>query len=253
MNKDQLKRIAKQTLPDPVHRWVKTQWQTYTHHPPLGKARWGELRRLKPISTCWGLDRGQPIDRYYVENFLARHSYDIRGHVLEIGDSGYTRHFGGDRVTQSDALHIDAEAPTATIIGDLTDAPHVPSDAFDCFILTQTLQLIYEVRLALKTAHRILKPGGVLLITIPGITPLNDEEWNKCWYWSFTVFSAQKMLEEVFPAENIEIESLGNVLSATAFLQGLAVQELNVEELDYRDPSYPVIITIRAIKPQVTS
>ncbi len=250
MNPESFKLLAKQILPSPVHQWIRTQWTTYQHHPPLGRVRWGELRRLKPISACWGLDRGRPLDRYYIETFLARHAQDIQGHVLEIGDHTYTEIYGGDRVTHRDALHIDADAPIATIIGDLTDAPQIPADTFDCFILTQTLQLIYAVPLALQTAYRILKPGGVLLITIPGITPLNDAEWNKCWHWSFTPLSAQRLLSEVFPAANIEIASYGNVLAATAFLQGLAMQELDPGELDYCDPSYPVIITIRAVKPQ---
>ena len=215
--------------------------------------RWGDLRRLTPISSGWGLDRGQPIDRYYIENFLERQSGDIHGRVLSIGDDFYTQQYGGDRVTKSDVLHITEGSPGATIIGDLTDAPQIPSEAFDCFILTQTLQLVYEVRLALKTVYRVLKPGGVVLVTIPGITPLNDQEWNTCWCWSFTALSAQRLFEEVFPTTNIEIETYGNVMTATAFLQGLATQELRTEELTYRDHNYPVTITVRAVKPGVTA
>jgi len=253
MNKEQLQQIAQRTLPVPVHHWLKTQWHAYKHHPPLGMVRWGDLRRLTPISSGWGLDRGQPIDRYYIENFLERQSGDIHGRVLSIGDDFYTQQYGGDRVTKSDVLHITEGSPIATIIGDLTDAPQIPSDAFDCFVLTQTLQLIYEVRLALKTVYRVLKPGGVVLITIPGITPLNDQEWNTCWCWSFTALSAQRLFEEVFPTTNIDIETYGNVMAATAFLQGLATQELRTEELTYRDPNYPVTITVRAVKPEVTT
>lgn len=250
MNKDKLKLIAHKTLPNPVHSLLKAQWQVYQHHPPLGKVRWGELRRLEPISLSWGLDRGRPIDRYYIDNFLARHANDVRGRVLEIGDNAYTRNLGLDRVTQSDVLHIDETDPNATIVGDLATADHIPSDTFDCFILTQTLQLIYEVRLALKTIYRILKPGGVVLATVPGITPISDPEWQKCWYWSFTTLSARRLFEEVFPADAIEIETFGNVLAATAFLQGIAAEELQPNELNYRDPGYEVAITIRVVKPR---
>ena len=49
--------------------------------------------------------------------------------------------------------------PQATIVGDLTDAPHIPSDAFDCAIVTQTLQFVYDVRAALATLHRVLRPA----------------------------------------------------------------------------------------------
>jgi SAM-dependent methyltransferase len=249
MNQDKLKQIAK-TLPVPVHRWLKAEWRSYQHPPPLGKVRWGGLRRLKPVSSCWGLDRGQPVDRYYIENFLARYAQDIQGRVLEIGDNSYTQSYGSDRVTQSDVLHIDENDPNATIIADLVDADQIASNTFDCFILTQTLQLIYEVRLALATVYRILKPGGVVLVTIPGITPISDHEWQNAWCWSFTTRSARRLFEEVFPADAIEIETFGNVLSATAFLQGIAAEELRMNELDYRDPGYEVTITVRAVKPR---
>ena len=68
-------------------------------------------RRLDPVSRDWGYDRGVPIDRYYIENFLDRHAGDIRGHVLEIGVDSYTWRFGGDRVTKSDVLNLEEENP----------------------------------------------------------------------------------------------------------------------------------------------
>ncbi|MCC5632352.1 hypothetical protein LC613_32470 [Nostoc sphaeroides CHAB 2801] len=251
MNNKQLKLIAKQILPAYIRDRIKSQLQAYKHHPPLGKVRLGDLQSLKPISSGWGFDRGQPIDRYYIENFLARQSHDIHGRVLAIGDDFYTQQFGGDRVTKSDVLHIE-DNPNATIIADLTDAEHILSDIFDCFLLVQTLQLIYEVRLAIKTSYRIMKPGGVILATFPGITPLKDEEWNNCWCWNFTALSAQRVFEEVFPKENIQVETHGNVLTATAFLQGLAAQDIQKEKLDYHDPRYEVTITVRAVKPEVS-
>ena len=255
INNQQLKLIAQQTLPSSVFQWIKTQWQVLKLDPPLNRVRMGHLRRLKPISNNWGIERGQPIDRYYIENFLASHSDDIKGRVLEIGDSSYTNKYGGDRVTKSDVLHAIKDNPKATIVGDLTDAPQIPSDTFDCFILTQTLQYLYDVRSAVKTIYRILKPGGVLLATLPNLTPIlnpgkDDKSWgSSCWYWGFTTASTQRLFLETFPQENIQIETYGNVLTATAFLQGLSSQELNSKELNYCDPSYQVLITVRAVKP----
>jgi SAM-dependent methyltransferase len=250
MNKKSLQLIATKTLPAPIYRWLTTQVKAYQHHPPLGKVRWGDLGNSQPICADWGFDRGQPVDRYYIENFLASQSNDIKGHVLVVGDDHYTQMFGGDRVTQSDVLHIENN-PNATIVADLTEAPQIATDTFDCFLLVQTLQFIYEVRAAVQTTYRILKPGGIVLATFSGITPLKDEEWNDSWYWNFTARSAQRLFEEVFPAENIRIESHGNVLTATAFLQGLASQEIQPQKLDEADPHFPVILTVRAIKPEV--
>jgi SAM-dependent methyltransferase len=218
----------------------------------VGNLRFGDFRRLDPISREFGLDRGRPIDRYYIENFLAHQTDDIRGRVLEIGDDTYTRQYGGERVEHADVLHVTEGNPQATFVADLTRADHIPSDAFDCIIFTQTLHLIYDVRLAIRTLSRILKPGGILLATFPGISQIAQDQWGEHWYWAFTTQSARRLFEETFPAPNVEIEAHGNVLAAVSFLHGLAVEELNQKELDCHEPAYEVLITLRAMKPKET-
>jgi len=207
------------------------------------------MRRLTPVSRVFGFDRGQCIDRYYIENFLAHHANDIQGHVLEIGDDEYTKSFGGERVTRSDVLHAAEGNTKATIVADLTCANHIPTDTFDCIIFTQTLQFIYDVRAALRTLYRILKSGGVLLATFPGISQISRYDMDR-WgdYWRFTTLSARRLFEEVFPPENVTVGAHGNVLVAVAFLHGLSAEELRREELDYHDPDYELIITVRALK-----
>ena len=141
----------------------------------------------------------------------------------------------------------------ATIVADLTCADQIPSDTFDCIILTQTLLFIYDIRAAVKTLNRILKPGGVVLVTVPGMSQISREDmvqWGQ--YWSFTTLSVQRLFEEVFPRGQIQIKAYGNVLAATAFLYGLATQDLRRAELDYHDPDYQVTITVRAVKPEAT-
>lgn len=248
---DKIFTFFKTLLPIPARRWLRQKQQRLTRWPPVGLVRFGSFRRLQPISRVFGFDRGLCIDRYYIEDFLARHADDIRGHVLEIGDDGYTRKFGGERVTRSDVLHVVEGNPKATIVADLTCCDHIPTDAFDCIVFTQTLQFIYDVRAALRHLHRILKPRGVLLATFPGISQISRYDMDR-WgdYWRFTTLSARRLFEEVFPPENVTVEAHGNVLTAVAFLHGLAAQELKQEELDYHDPDYEVLITVRAVKEQ---
>jgi glycosyltransferase involved in cell wall biosynthesis/SAM-dependent methyltransferase len=221
--------------------------------PATGGLQMGSLRRVTPISRQWGYDRGQPIDRYYIEGFLARQSGDIRGRALEIEDSTYTRRFGGNRVTRADILHVNDTNPLATIVADLTDAPQIPSNSFDCIVLTQTLQLIWDVQAAIRTVHRILRPGGVALVTFPGITQNNDRDWAYAWYWAFTPLSGKRLFAEVFGSENVKVEAVGNVLSASSFLYGISAGELTREELDHSERGYEVIITVRACKGESTS
>jgi len=220
----------------------------------VGWVRFGSLRRVLPISREFGYFRGLPIDRYYIEGFLAANASDIMGRVLEIGDDIYTHQFGNDRVTQSDVLDVMEGNKKATIVGDLASADHIPSECFDCIILVQTLQYIFDSRAALKTLFRILKPGGVALVTVPGISkasPYNGEGWMYSWNWSFTSLSTKRLFEEIFPEKNVWVDTYGNVLAAMAVLQGLATEELRREELDHYDPAYPVTITVRAVKSEL--
>ena len=220
-----------------------------TRWPPIGRVGFGDLRRLTPISREWGYDRGQPIDRHYIEHFLEQHAADVRGDVLEVGTNAYTRRFGSDRVSRSEVLHVSDEMPEVTLVADMTRPDSLPPDEFDCIILTQTLQFIYDCREALSTAYRALKPLGVLLVTVPGIAQVSRADMDR-WgdYWRFTTLALQRLLEETCEDAHIEISGYGNVLSAIAFLQGLATEELGNEELGHVDPDFQLIVAARIAK-----
>lgn len=240
-------RLAREALPSPVKRVIR-RLLGREHYPEVGRVNFGDLRRLEPISRHFGLLRGSAIDRFYIEErFLREHASLVRGRVLEIGDATYTRQFGGDRVTQSDVLHAVAGNPNATVVGDLCSGAGLRSNAFDCIILTQTLLVIYDVQAAVRTLHRILSPGGVALVTVPGISQVSRfdmDAWGD--YWRFTERSARRLFEEAFPATNLSVQQWGNVLAATCFLQGIAAEEVTIAELDFVDRDYPVTIGIVA-------
>ncbi len=251
MNPTPFGTLAARILPASFLSLLKRQWRSFRGYPRNLTVDFGSLRRVTPLSREFGYEFGVPVDRYYIESFLARNSDDIHGRVLEIGDDSYTKRYGGNRVAYRDVLHVDGGNPVATIVGDLTEADHIPSNRFDCLILTQTLHLIYDVHLAIQTIHRILKPGGVVLATFPGISQISNDQWAQSWFWSFTTLSAQRIFQEVFPKTNIKVEAFGNVLVAMAFLYGLPLHVLSSEELDFHDRNYEVLITVRAQKPGI--
>jgi len=207
----------------------------------------GDLRRITPFST-WGASRGGSIARVYMAQFLERHGNDIRGRALEIAGDEYIRRYGKG-VTQVDILDVLPDNPNATIVADIADAPGVPANSFDCVLITQVLSWVYDVRAALGTAHRILRPGGVLLATTPGIAriaPVESELFGE--WWHFTSMSAKRVTEEVFGPGNVEVESFGNVLAAAGSLYGLGAYDLSPEELAVRDPAFELVVAIRAVK-----
>lgn len=249
--RDTIIQVAKAVLPPGARDWAVRQQRRFNLHAVrVGRVDFGDLRRTAPISPIFGIDRGFPIERYYIEQFLDRSRRDVRGRCLEMGDPTYIRKFGDDRVTQTDVMHVVAGNPVATIIADLTRADHVPSNSFDCIIFTQSLQMIYDMHAALGHLHRILKPGGVLLLTSHGISKIGRRLGRDGWgeYWRLTTQSAEQLFADTFPGAEVEVGSYGNVLTACCCLHGLTSEEVSQAELDVNDPDFEVIVTVRARK-----
>jgi SAM-dependent methyltransferase len=212
----------------------------------LSRARLGLFSRTLPLSDDWGYSRGQPIDRFYIDRFLSEHRDDIRGDVLEVKEPLYTRRYGRD-VGRSDVLDIDAANPQATLVADLSDRGSLAEQHFDCIVLTQTLQYVGDVAAAVQNVNRALRPGGVLLLTVPG-TNRADEDPRSPSLWSFTEAGCACLLETEFGSSNIAVRSYGSVLVAVAFLSGMARHELTPAELDLHDPRFPVVVAARAVR-----
>jgi glycosyltransferase involved in cell wall biosynthesis len=218
--------------------------------PPSRRSpRLGDLRRLAPFSRQFGFDRGTPVDRYYIESFLEQHAKWVLGAVLEIGDDSYSRRYGGTQITKQDVLHVEPGHPGVTIVANLENAPQIPDSSFDCIIFTQTLHYLFDLDAGLATLRRILKPGGMLLATMPGISQICRDQFDKesdC--WRFTATSAERLFSRCFGQTNVSLCRYGNVLTAIALLEGITMEELSKSELDHHDPDYQVTIAVAAMK-----
>lgn len=243
-----LRHTLKQLLPDKFLKWLHRTGFYRQYTPPPGRIEPGDFNRVTPFSADFGFDRGGAIDRFYIEHFLMENQDRVRGRVLEIGDNEYTMKFGGERILQSDILHVDERNTRATYIGDITDVPQIPSEQFDCIIFTQTLHLIYDFKSALRTCYRILKPGGCLLLTVPGISRIDQGEWRDYWLWSFTDTAIRRLMTDTFNGSSVSIKTYGNVYVAAAFLYGMGLPEFRKDYLFQHDPGYQVIISAAAVK-----
>jgi SAM-dependent methyltransferase len=212
----------------------------------LRPGRLGVPRRTRPVSERWGLDRGKPVDRWYIERFLEAERGAIRDRVLEVRDARYTTAFGTE-VTSVDVVDIDEANANATIVADLSKPSSIEADRFDCFLLVQTLQFVFDTRGVLEEAHRILAPGGVLLCTVPAVSRISMR-YLDAEYWRFTVAGCRALVSNAFPGGEVEARSYGNVLVCAAFLYGLAAEDLTEEELLYDDPFFPLVVAVRARK-----
>lgn len=205
--------------------------------------------RTEPISRKFGFDRGCPIDRYYINSYLKQNQNVITGSVLEIAECTYSKQFG-HHISSYEILHYDDSNKNATIVGDLTKPETLPEERIDCFICTQTLNFIFDVPKAIEGSYKVLRKGGTLLCTVSGISQISRYDMDR-WgdYWRFTDLSILKLMESVFGEGNVEVVTFGNALTATAFLQGLAVDDLpDISLLDKNDKDYQITIGIKAIK-----
>jgi hypothetical protein len=221
--RDRMIAAARRTLPRGVRDWVvSTQRRFGLQWPRVGHVEFGDLRRLSPVSPVFALDRGVPIERYYIEQFLAKHQPDIRGTALEFGDTHYLDKFGGSAVSAKEVFSY-VPATGATIVSDLAGNSPLPEGRYDAIVCTQTIQMIYDIRLAVRRLASMLREGGVLLLTTHGISKvgrhLDRDGWGE--YWHLTRQAAHALFTESFPG-TFTIEAHGNVLSATAALQGIA-------------------------------
>jgi SAM-dependent methyltransferase len=214
---------------------------------PLIKAAGNRLRfaiGVAPLSQQWG-DRGQPLSRDYVEEFLQQFSRDIRGHCLEFQEDTYTSRFGRDAVTKLDILHREPGNPNATIVTDLTQPNTIPSSEFDCIICTYTLHVVFDLYKMISEFHRILKEEGVLLVAVPNITlgyPQNHELWR------FMPEGLEALLVSVFGVGNVTIKGYGNSLTSAGNLRGLVAREFSRDELGHHDPRFAIVVMGRAVK-----
>jgi SAM-dependent methyltransferase len=204
--------------------------------------RWGNTRRLRPFSGHYGYDRGTPVDRYYIERFLAAHADRIHGNVLEVKDAAYTRRFGNG--VSCHVVDIDRSNPEATLHADLNTRGSLPDNLFDCVILTQTLQFLAPEK-ALGNIWASVVPGGTLLLTVPSLGRLDPHD-RATDRWRWTPNGLAELLGRVgIPAQ---VSGYGNLLACVSALWGLSVQDLSAEELNVIDPCFPLIACASATK-----
>lgn len=225
-----------QLLPDHLKRILRSV-----------RARW-LLTKADPASRNFGFDRGMPISRYYTEQFLEPYRSDITGRVLEIGVPIYAHRFG-QQVTQCDVLDNVPENTKANITGDLVTGEGMPVEKYDCLIVTGVYLFTYNLQAAIINSMRALRPGGVLLATLPGIAQVFRTGGGTFGdYWRFTDSCAERLFGDVFGPQNVRVVSFGNVLTASAYLHGLATEEFTQAQLNRQDPDYQLCIGVHARK-----
>jgi SAM-dependent methyltransferase len=242
-----VERVAER-LPADLRRRLLPLAQPIVRNLPGHRPHYGNLRRARPFSEHYGFDRGQPVDRHLIEGFLGRKAPLIAGDVLEIRESVYTSRFGAPGV-RSHVVDIDATNSNATLVADLCVPKSLPKQAYDCAVITQTLQFLPDTEKALANLWRSLRPGASLLITVPALARI-DHELPEADFWRWTPAGLRLALERSCPGAEVETEGAGNLTIALAVLYGLTVEDLRPKDLLRVEADFPVISCAVVTKPE---
>jgi len=226
------------------------RWKRKKIRIPLLTTLWGRLRfgmGLKPLSYLVGYDRGFPLSRYYLDRFFAEFGSDVRGVILEFQNDEYATRFGGARVRHLDILHKEGSGHSKrpTIIADLTRPNPLRSGYYDCVICTYVLHLVKDLPKIISEMHRILRPGGVLLVAVP-MTDAVQPWWHEM--WRFSPEGLQILLADAFGPGNVAVRGYGNSLIAAGIMRGLTAEDFSRRELDTMDERFAIEVCARAIK-----
>ena len=160
----------------------------------------------------------------------------------------YAQALGAERITQ-----VETYSLTENQLSDLeTNLPdwleQFTEETYHCIIFTQGIEHIYHLQSLVQKLHRLLKPGGVLLVAMPGLGHVSQAARHAPGYWAFTDKLAHKLFADVFDTVHVMSQAYGNVLAATTLLHELPIDELTTAERDFQDAHYPLLVAVRARK-----
>ncbi len=244
--KEIARRLARR-LPEPLQDRLRATLADRRVRRKLQPVRWGSLRRLEPVSPLWGSERGTPVDRPYIGRFFAANADAIRGRVLEVRDQAYTSRYGHS-IETVDLVDIDPRNDAATIIADLSDPGSLPAAAFDCALIAQTLVYTRDPFLAVANVWQSLASGGTLLLTTPALARVDPAAIDED-RWHLTVAGLTEIVRRACPDGKATVSGFGNHVTAIAFLEGIAAEELSAAELEATHPSFPIVVAARVDKP----
>ena len=154
------------------------------------------------------------ITRPRLDTFLRRHAHDGKTLDIGCGNDQYERYFP-HRTT------VDVVARPGVkvdIIGDAHDLHQISDASFDVILCTEVMEHLHTPALAIAEFHRILRPGGLLLLTTRFIFPLHDVPGD---YYRYTKYGLRHLLRafviEELREETTTVETLAVLCQRIGF------------------------------------
>jgi SAM-dependent methyltransferase len=209
---------------------------------PESLKRYAAHKALRSLTPDWHDHSGGAIDRIYIDRFIRKNLQHSGGRILECGGERYKKFIAPKRRLSYDMVDIDPRKKGATLIADLQKMDSVKKNHFDVVICTQVLQYIASPTDAIRELHRILRAGGMLLLSVPFIEKDYSDLSDR---WRFS----KRCLRDLLNAfKRVEVVGGGNLTSSICYLVGLGQNDVSPHMLESRDPDLYQVVMARAIK-----
>jgi SAM-dependent methyltransferase len=201
---------------------------------PPGEVEFGDLRRGLPLCPLFGMSRGTPIDRYYLEQFISEIRQEVTGTTLEIGGAkDNARHYGFTKCSDYKVMDLDTSR-SADIVADAHSREACLPDSFDSVVIFNVLEHCERPWVVLENIRIWLRSGGKVFCMVPNAQRVHPHPKD---YWRFLPHALALLFAEF---QIVKLVVYGSLLTSIASLAGIAAEELATEELSRSDNDYPV-------------
>jgi len=146
-------------------------------------------------------------DRFLLEEFVAKNAKQLSGVLLDVGGQDGKRYRGYFKHADKYVVLDPDESCEPDIVASAEKMP-LEDESIDSVLCMEMLMYVEDVPTAISEIARVLKPGGMLLMSSSFLGSLCHEPYD---YWRFTPFSLKNLLQPYF--EDIRIESRGGFRS----------------------------------------
>jgi len=168
----------------------------------------------------------ESISDYAIRDSLLRHSGFVRGNVLDLG-CGHKPYSGVFAGQVKSWLGVDWPNPVhggePDVVADVLSLPLMES-AFDTVICTQVLEHVSEPLCLFEEARRVLRPGGMLLLTAPQYNAVHEEPRD---FFRYTRYGLEHLARKAGLVVEFT-EPIGGFVSLFAFITSLHFAPLRI-------------------------